>query len=147
TRVFTIVLARESSVRGFPEIGVPDSHHPLSHHQNIPDKLARVRKLNAYMVSQLAHLAAKMQATSEGDGSLLDHSILLLGSGLSDGNLHTWVDVPTLVVAGKGLGVAGNRSVHCPAATPLANLQLRLIEKLGLKVENFGDSNGELNLL
>src|SRR5205814_8257587 len=94
TRVFTLVLARESSVRGYPEIGVPDSHHPLSHHQNIPEKLGRVRKLNAYMVTQLGYFAGKMQATQEGDGTLLDHTILLLGSGLSDGNLHTWADVP-----------------------------------------------------
>jgi hypothetical protein len=147
TRVFTIVLARESSVRGFPEIGVPDSHHPLSHHQNLPDKLGRVRKLNAYMVAQLGYFAEKLQATREGDGSLLDHTMLMLGSGLSDGNLHTWVDVPTVVIAGKALGIAGNRSVHCAAGTPLANLQLRLLEKLGLPVEKFGDSNGELNLL
>jgi hypothetical protein len=147
TRVFTIVLARESSVRGFPEIGVPDSHHPLSHHQNDPEKLGRVRKLNTYMIQQLAYLAEKMQATPEGDGSLLDHTILLTGSGLSDGNLHTWADVPALVVAGKRMGIAGNRSVHCPAQTPLANLQLTLLEKLGLAVEHFGDSNGELNLL
>ena len=147
TRVFTIVLARESSVRGFPEIGVPDSHHPLSHHQNDPEKLARVRKLNAFMVQQLGYLTEKMQTVRDGDGSLLDHTLLLLGSGLSDANLHTWVDVPTLVVAGKGFGIAGNRSVHCPAGTPLANLQLTLLEKLGLPMEGFGDSTGELNLI
>ena len=147
TRVSTIVLARESSVRGFPEIGVPDSHHPLSHHQNDPEKLARVRKLNTFMVQQVGYLAEKLQATAEGDGSMLDHTMLLLGSGLSDANLHTWVDVPTLVVAGTGFAIAGNRSVHCPAGTPLANLQLTLLEKLGLPVETFGDSNGELNLI
>ena len=147
TRVFSIVLARESSVRGFPEIGVPDSHHPLSHHQNDPEKLARVRKLNAYMVQQLGYFAEKLEAMPEGDGSALDHTILLLGSGLSDANLHTWADVPTLVVAGNGFDIAGNRSVQCPGGTPLANLQLTLLERLGLPVERFGDSNGELNLI
>ena len=147
TRVFSIVLARESSVRGFPEIGVPDSHHPLSHHQNDPEKLARVRKLNAYMVQQLGYFAEKLKAMPEGDGSALDHTMLLIGSGLSDANLHTWADVPTLVVAGKGFDIAGNRSVHCPAGTPLANLQLTLLERFGLPVERFGDSNGELNLI
>ena len=147
TRVFTLVLAREASVRGFPEIGVPDSHHPLSHHQHNPQKLARLTKLTALMVKQVAYIAEKLQATPEGSGSLLDHTILLFGSGLSDGNAHAIRDVPAAVVIGKGYGIDGNRSLHCPDETPLSNLQLALLEKLGLPVEEFGDSNGELNLI
>jgi hypothetical protein len=147
TRVFTLVLARESSVRGYPEIGVADSHHPLSHHQNNPEKLARLAKLNAFHVKQVAYIAEKLQATPEGAGSLLDHTILLAGSGFSDGNLHAPVDVPTAVIAGKGFGIAGNRAIQCPVGTPLANLQLTLLEKLGLPMEKFGDSNGELKLV
>jgi hypothetical protein len=147
TRVFTLVLARESSVRGYPEIGIPDSHHPLSHHQNSPEKLARLAKLNAFHIKQVGYIAEKLQKTPEGDGTMLDHTILLAGSGFSDGNLHAPVDVPTAVIVGKGFGVKGNRSIHCPVGTPLANLQLTLLETLGLPVQNFGDSNGQLNLV
>ena len=147
TRVFTIVLARESSTRGYPEIGVPDSHHPLSHHQNNPEKLARLAKVNAFHVSQLAYLAEKLQGASEGEGSMLDHAMLLLGSGLSDGNIHAPMNLPTVLVSGGGLSVAGNRSLQCPEGTPLANLQLTMLERLGMPVETFGDSTGELNLL
>ena len=147
TRVFTLVLARESSVRGYPEIGIPDSHHPLSHHQNNAEKLARLAKLNAFHVQQLGYLADKLQASAEGSGSMLDNTLLLLGSGFSDGNLHTPTNVPTAVVAGSEFGIRGNRTVHCPEGTPLANLQLTMLEKLGLPVEEFGDSNGELNLI
>lgn len=146
TRVFTLVLARESSVRGYPEIGVADSHHPLSHHQNNPEKLARLAKLNAFHLKQVAYIAGKLQATAEGAGSMLDHTILLAGSGFSDGNLHAPVDVPTAVIAGKGFGLAGNRSLQCPVGTPLANLQLTLLEKLGVPAERFGDSDGKIDL-
>ena len=147
TRVFTIVLAREASVRGFPEVGVPDSHHPLSHHQNNPEKMVRNVKVNAYMVQQLGYFADRLQATPEGEGTMLDHTVLLLGAGMSDADLHAPKNVPTAVVAGKGFGMVGNRSVHCPEGTPLANLQLTLLERLGVPVEKFGDSNGELNLI
>jgi hypothetical protein len=147
TRVFTIVLAREASVRSYPEIGVSDSHHPLSHHQNIPEKLARLAKLNAYHVSQAGYFADKLKATADGDGTLLDHTLLLVGSGFSDGNVHTPENVPTVVVAGNGFGIPGNRTVHCPAGTPLANLHLTLLDKLGVPIEKLGDSNGEINLI
>ena len=146
TRVFTYVIAREGSTRSYPEIGVADSHHPLSHHQNTPEKLARLGKLNSYHMSQVATFVDKLQKTKEGDGTLLDDTVLLFGSGLSDGHMHLPKNVPTLVVSGKNIGIKGNRSlVFDPEkGTPLASLQLSLLEKLGLRVEKFGDSNGPL---
>jgi hypothetical protein len=148
TRVGTFVLARESSNRSFPQIGVPDSHHPLSHHQNNPEKLARLAKVNAYHLKQLAYLVEKLQSTKEGDGTMLDNTLLLYGSGMSDGNLHIPTDLPTLVVSGKNFNVKGNRYLQAPPGrTPMANLQLTILEKFGLRMEKFGDSTGELNLL
>ena len=147
TRVFTFVLARETSVRGYPEIGVPDSHHPLSHHQNNAEKLARLAKLNALHVKQLGYFVNRLQSTSEGDGSMLDKTMMLIGSGLGDGNVHTPTNVPIALVAGRDFGMKGNRTIHCPEGTPLSNLQLTMLEKLGLPMEKFGDSNGELRLI
>ena len=139
TRVFTYVMARESSVRSYPEIGVPDSHHPLSHHQNNQEKLTKLGKLNAYHVQRLGYFIDKLQSTQDGDGSLLDHTILLLGSGMSDGNLHIPENVPTLLVSGHGLGVKGNRYLQYPEGTPLANMQLTILEKMGVARDAFGD--------
>ena len=151
TRVFTYVIARESSVRSYPEIGVPDSHHPLSHHQNSPEKLAKLGKLNAYHIQQLNYFVEKLAATPEGDGTMLDNTMLLFGSGMSDGHLHIPENVPTILVSGKGLNVEGNRYLQYPEGTPLASLQLTLLEKMGLPIDSFGDSNfgkeGELNPL
>jgi hypothetical protein len=147
TRVFTLVLARESSVRGYPEIGIPDSHHPLSHHQNDPGKLARVAKLNAFHVQQVGYFADKLRKTADGDGTLLDSTLLLLGSGFSDGNVHTPENVPTAVIAGKAFGIPGNRHVQAPAGTPLANLHRTLLDTLGLDVDTLGDSTGEVSLI
>lgn len=147
TRVFGFLMGREASVRSYPEIGVPDSHHPLSHHQNNPEKLERQAKLNTFQMQQLAYFVEKLQATPDGDGSMLDHTMLLYGSGMSDSNLHLPKNLPTVLVSGKGFHIKGNRHVNCPAGTPMANLQMTMLEKLGLPVENFGDSNGNLNLL
>jgi hypothetical protein len=147
TRVFTYVLVRESSIRSYPEIGVPDSHHPLSHHQNNPDKLARLAKINAFHMKQFAYFVEKLKSTVEGGTSLLDNTMLLYGSGMSDSNLHTPENVPTVVVAGKGYGIRGNRYLQFQGGTPLANLQLTMLDKMGLPVEHFGDSNGELATL
>jgi hypothetical protein len=146
TRVFTYVIAREGSTRSYPEIGVADSHHPLSHHQNIPEKLARLAKLNSYHMTQLAYFVDKLQKTHEGDGTLLDDTILLFGSGMSDGHMHLPKNVPTLVISGKNIDIRGNRSLQFDPekGTPLASLQLSVLEKLGLHVDKFGDSNGLL---
>lgn len=147
TRVGTFLMVREASVRSYPEIGIPDSHHPLSHHQNNPEKLAKQAKLNLFHIRMFGHLLEKLRSTPDGDGSLLDHTLLLYGAGMSDSNLHHPKDVPTLVVGGKNFQISGGRHVRCPEGTPLANLQLTLLDKLGLPVERFGDSTGQLNLL
>jgi hypothetical protein len=147
TRVFTYVMARESAIRSYPEIGVPDSHHPLSHHQNNPEKLAKLAKIQAFHMRQFAYFLDKLAKTRDGDGSLLDNTLILYGSGMSDSNMHTPENVPTLVVAGKGFGIHGNRFLKYPEATPLANLQLTLLDKIGLRTDHFGDSTGELSAL
>jgi len=146
TRVFTYVMAREGATRSYPEIGVADSHHPLTHHQNVSEKLARLAKLNAYHVSQLAYFVDKLQKTQEGAGSLLDDTVLLFGSGMSDGHMHLPKNVPTLVVSGKNIDIKGNRAMALDPekGTPLASLQLSIAEKLGLRIDKFGDSNGLL---
>jgi hypothetical protein len=146
TRVFTFVMAREGATRSYPEIGVADSHHPLTHHQNVPEKLARLAKLNTYHVSQLAYFVDKLQKTQQGGGTLLDDTVLLFGSGMSDGHMHLPKNVPVLVTAGKNINIRGNRSIALDPekGTPLASLQLSILEKLGLQVEKFGDSNGPL---
>jgi hypothetical protein len=147
TRVFTYVMARESAIRSYPEIGVPDSHHPLSHHQNNPEKLAKLAKIQAFHMRQFAYFVEKLAKTRDGDGSLLDNTMILYGSGMSDSNMHTPENVPTLVVAGKGYGIRGNRYLKYPEGTPLANLQLTLLDKIGLRTDHFGDSTGELSAL
>lgn len=147
TRVFTLLMVRETSVRSFPEIGVADSYHPLSHHGSNPEKIERQARVNGYFVEMLAHLLKAMAATPDGEGTLLDHSMVLFGAGMSDGNLHLHKDLPTLLVTGKGYGVPADRHIKCPDETPLANLQLSILARLGLPAERFGDSNGELNLV
>jgi len=147
TRVFTFVLARESSTRSYPEIGVPDSHHPLSHHQNIPEKLARLAKLNAFHLKQLGYFIDTLKATKDGDGTLFDSTLLLYGSGMSDSNMHIPRNLPTVIAAGKSFGIAGNRVLTFPDRTPMTNLQLTLLDKFGVNVESFGDSSGRLTPL
>ncbi len=145
TRVFTFMVARELSVRTYPEIGVPDPHHPLSHHQNNPEKLAKQAKLNAFHLKMFGHLLDKLQRTPDGDGSMLDHTMILYGSGMSNSDQHLPKNLPSLVVGGKGGLLKTNRHLAYPAGTPLANLQLSLIQKMGVQAERFGDSSGPLS--
>ena len=114
TRISTFMLAREVSGRAYPEIGVPDSHHPLSHHQDEPAKLHRLHLINEYHVQQFAHLVAKLDAVPEGDGSLLDSTLFLYGTGISDSNTHFHDDLPIALVGGKNAGIAGGRYVRIP---------------------------------
>ena len=147
TRVGTFMVGKEQSNRAFPEIGVAEPHHPLSHHQNNPEKLAKQAKVNALHMQLFVRFLHKLQSTPDGDGSLLDHTLLLYGSGMSDSNLHLMWDVPTMVVGNKTFGITGGRHIRYPEGTPLANLQLTLLDKVGVHVDQFGDSTGELNLL
>jgi Protein of unknown function (DUF1552) len=144
TRISTFMLAREVSAHAYPEIGVSDSHHPLSHHQDEPAKLERLHKINEYHFQQFAYLVKKMATIPEGDGTLLDHTLFLYGTGISDSNTHFHDDLPIALIGGKGTGIVGGRYIRHPKGTPLANLYVSLLDKLGFPVEKFGDSTGKL---
>jgi hypothetical protein len=146
TRVFTFMMGREQSNRSYPEIGIPDSYHPLSHHQNDPAKMDKVFQIDLYHSRIFAYLLDRLQSTPDGDGSLLDHVLLVYGSGISDGNSHSYVDLPTLLF-GRGMGFPGGRHIRFPENTPMTNLHLTVLDKLKIPVENLGDSTGRLELL
>src|SRR4051794_1567030 len=147
TRVITFQLARETSNRTYPEIGVPDPHHPLSHHGNDPAKIARMAKINAFHVSLFAEFLAKLAATKEGDGTLLDHSLYLYGSGMGNPNVHDHTNLPVLVAGGAAGGMKGGRHVRFDKPTPLANLHLTLLDKVGVRLDKFADSSGKVDEL
>jgi len=147
TRVSSFMLARENVNRSYPEIGLPEAHHAMSHHSNNTEKMAAFSRLNAYHVDTLAYFLRRLQQTPDGDGTLLDRSVVLYGSGMSDGNTHNNFNVPVVVVGGRDLQLKGGRHLRYPKGTPLANLSLTLMEKFGVNVEKFGDSTGELDLL
>ena len=148
TRVATYLEARELSARTYPEVGAPEPHHPTSHHGNNPEKLERLAKLNSFHTKLFAYFVGRMAETPDGDGSLLDHTLLLFGSGMSDGNVHLMYDIPTVVVGNKThFGIQGGRHVRSPKGTPFTNLQLTLMERMGVHMEKFGNSNGEVTFL
>ena len=144
TRVSTFMAGKEVSNRAFPEIGIADSHHPLSHHQDEPTKLERLGKLNEYHFRQFAHLVKKLAATPEGDGTMLDHTLFLYGTGMSDSNTHFHDDLPIALIGGKGTGIRGGRYVRY-TKRPLANLHITILEKMGYPVETLGDSTGKID--
>jgi hypothetical protein len=146
TRITTFMLGRELSGRQYPEIGAPDAHHPTSHHQNALEKKANYAKINAFHTRIFAYFVERLRATQDGDGSLLDHMILLYGAGMSDGNLHATTDLP-LALLGGGAGTKGGRHIRYPAETPLPNLHLTLLDRLGVHIDSLGDSTGELEHL
>ncbi|HUS34845.1 MAG TPA: DUF1552 domain-containing protein [Verrucomicrobiae bacterium] len=147
TRVLTFQLARETSNRTYPEIGVADPHHPLSHHGNDPDKIARMAKINAFHVSLFTEYLQKLKDTPEGNGSLLDHSLILYGSGIGNPNIHDHVNLPIIVAGGAAGGMRGNRHIRYDKPTPLANLHLSLLDKVGVRLDSFADSTGKLDEL
>ena len=147
TRVITFQLARETSNRTYPEIGVPDPHHPLSHHGNDPDKIERMSRINAFHVSLFAEYVQKLKDTPEGEGSLLDNTLLLYGSGIGNPNIHDHTNLPTLVAGGGATGHKGGRYLRYHKPTPLANLHLSLLDKVGVRLDSFADSTGKLNEL
>ena len=147
TRVITFQLARETSNRTYPEIGVSDPHHPLSHHGNDPDKIARMAKINAFHVSLFAYYLERLKATPDGEGSLLDHSLLLYGSGIGNPNLHDHTNLPIIVAGGGAGGMRGGRHLKYGQPTPLANVHLALLDKVGVRLDRFGDSSGRADEL
>ena len=147
TRIITFQLARESSNRTYPEIGVPDPHHPISHHGNIPEKLAMLAKINQFHVSLFAHFLEQLASVPEGDGTLLDNTLYLYGSGMGNPNVHNHVNLP-IVVAGGGAGtVRGGRHVKYAEPTPMANLHLTLLDSVGVHLDAFADSTGTIDTM
>jgi hypothetical protein len=147
TRVITFQLARETSNRTYAEVGVPDPHHPLTHHGNDPDKIAKMAKINAFHVSLFAYFLEKLKATPDGNGSLLDNGLFLYGSGMGNPNVHDHVNLPILVAGGAAGRVKGGRHIRYAEPTPLANLHLTLLERAGVRVDAFADSRGKVDEL
>jgi hypothetical protein len=145
TRVITFQLARETSNRTYPEIGIAEPHHPLTHHGNDPEKIAKVARINQFHVSLFAAFLEKLAATPEGDGSLLDHVLYLYGSGMGNPNVHDHVNLPILVAGGAAGKMRGGRQIRFQEATPLANLHLTLLDKVGVRLESFADSDGQVD--
>ena len=145
TRVVTFQLARETSNRTYPEIGVPDPHHPLSHHGNDPDKVARMAKINQFHVSLFAEFIEKLKNTKDGNGSLLDHSLYLYGSGMGNPNVHDHTNLPVIVAGGAAGKMKGGRHIQYDKPTPLANLHLSLLNKVGVPMDKFADSTGTID--
>jgi hypothetical protein len=147
TRVCTFQVGHEMSGRAYPELGFGDAHHSVTHHQGDPDKIARVVQINIFHTKMLAYYLDRLRSTADGDGSLLDHALVLYGGALSDGNLHLYTDLPLLLVAGGVAGIKGGRHIRYPSGTPMGNLLLTMLDKANVtRVERFGDSTGRLEL-
>ena len=147
TRVSTFLVGREKSVRTFPEIGVADPHHPTSHHRQRPEQLAKLSKINTYHMQIFGRFLEKMASTQDGDGSLLDHSALVYGAGMGNSNAHDPLDLPIVLAGGGGGTIKSGRHVRLPEGTPLANMHLTILEKMGIPAERLGDATGDLPVL
>jgi hypothetical protein len=147
TRVITFMYGREQTGRPYPQIGVPEPHHPISHHQSDPVKMEKCARIQRYHIALFAEYLEKLRNTADGDGSLLDHVILLFGAGISNSDRHTHGPLPTFVVGGGSGTLKGGRHLVYPEHTPLTNLQLTLLNKLGIPAESLGDSNGQFKEL
>jgi hypothetical protein len=147
TRVITFMYGREQTGRPYPQIGIPEPHHSLTHHQNDPAKMEKCTAIQKYHVKLFAAYLEKLRATPDGDGSLLDHVILLYGSGISNSDRHTHGPLPTLLLGGGAGTIKGGRHLVYPDDTPLTNLQLTLLNKMGVPAETLGDSTGQFREL
>jgi hypothetical protein len=147
TRVFTLLLGREQTNRPYPFIGVPEAHHSISHHQGDPVKLAKAAKINTYHIELLARFATKLRETPDGDGNLLDHSLLLYGGAMSNSNVHNHAPLPIVVAGGANGRMKGGRHLKYAENTPMANLLLTILNKAGIPQESVGDSTGPLTEL
>jgi hypothetical protein len=146
TRVSTFVFGHEMTGRAYPELGFGDPHHALTHHQGDAAKIEKVLRINMFHATLFQYFLEKMQSVPEGDGTLLDHSLISYGSPLSDGNMHMHKDLPVMLIAGGVAGIRGGRHIRYTQDTPMANLYLALLEKLGIELDKFGDSTGKLDL-
>jgi hypothetical protein len=147
TRVCTFLMAREQSNQAYPAIGVSEAHHSVSHHQNDPEKIAKVTKIDLHHVMLFTQFAEKLKALPDGDGSILDHSMFIYGAGIGDGDRHDHENLAIMVVGGGTGTVSGGRHIVVKKDTPLTNLHLTLLEKMGMPMEKFGDSTGAIDLL
>ena len=142
TRVITFQMAREASTRTYPQIGVPEPHHPISHHVDDPEKLAKLAKINQYHVSLFAYMVDQLKKTEDGEGSLLDSTTYMMGSGLGNPNVHNHRNLPVIVASGAGSSIAGGQHVKYDELKPLANLHLTLLDDVGARIDQFADSTG-----
>ncbi len=147
TRVVSFMMAREGSNRSYRSIGVPDGHHSVTHHQNDPEKIAKTMKIDELHVRTLAYLLGRMEATKDGDGTLLDHSMILFGSSIGDGNAHTHHDLPLVLAGGANVNIKGGRHIRYAPETPMNNLLVTMLDKAGVPAEKLGDATGELDQL
>jgi len=144
TRVMTFLITREGTSRAYRELGISDGHHPLTHHRNQLDMMEKVSQINEYHIQQFATWIGKLKEVKDGDGSLLDHCMIVYGAGLSDGNRHLHEDLPTIIV-GKGNGtIRGGRRVVYRRETPMCNLFLSMMDRMGVHMDHFGDATGRL---
>jgi hypothetical protein len=146
TRVVTFMIGREFSGRTYPEIGVPDAHHPISHHQRDPVRMEKCARINHYHVQLFSSFVEKMKNTPDGDGSLLDHTAIIYGAGMSEGNGHVPLNLPILLVGGANGRLKGGRHIKYASGTPLANFHLGLLDKLGVRIGEIGNSTGPVSL-
>ena len=147
TRVTTFMFGREQADRTYREIGIPDAHHPLTHHQNDPAKISKVIRINQFHMQLFAYFLDRLQSTPDGSGTLLDHTMMTYGSGISDGNGHIHGNLPTLLFPGGANPIKGGRHIRYPKDTPMANLFVAILDRLGMPRDSFGDSNGKLDLM
>jgi hypothetical protein len=145
TRVVTFLVTREGSSRAYREIGIPDGHHPLTHHRNDPAMMEKVAQINAYHVQQFATWIQKLKASKEGDSNLLDNSMIVYGAGLSDGNRHTHEDLPTLIAGRGNQYIKPGRRIVYRKETPMSNLFLTMMDRMGAPIEHFGDATGRVD--
>jgi len=145
TNISTFMMAREVSYRTFPKLGISEAFHPASHHQNNPERLQALSRINAYHVSLVAYFLEKLKATPDGDGNLLDHSLILYGSAMSNSNIHNHGPLPVLVAGGAAGKLKGGRHLKYPENTPMANLLMTILNKAGIPQESIGDSTGFLS--
>jgi Protein of unknown function (DUF1552) len=146
TRVTTFMMARELSTRTYPQVGVFEGHHPVSHHQNVPEQIEKHAKINTYHVSLFAGFLDRLRKIPDGQGNLLDHSMILYGSGMSNGNVHSHDILPAVIAGGAAGRLQGNRHIKVPLMTPLSNVLVSMLDKAGVPTDHLGDSNGRVNL-
>ena len=144
TRIATFMLAHDGSNRSFSEIGVPDGHHSISHHQRNPDKLRKLGEIDRFYLKQFGYFLSKLKATKDGEGNLLDNSMIVYGGGISDGDRHNHNELPVILAGKAGGTFKPGRRIAMKEEVPMTNLYLSMLDRMGVKAERIGDSNGRL---